>query len=145
MKKILLFALLLPFISIFITSCSDDEADANDSIQGNWSIVKAERAMQDDYTEENIGYMNFSSETVEYNFTLIDSSYAGTTDWELTTEMVNSGFHTVPKYTLTLGEVWKFDILFGDGTDDSAEDAREMMLTELDQDYDYYVLYLEKR
>lgn len=139
-----LFAISISFLLI---SCSDDEADANDSLKGDWEVKKAIWVSNEGNIEEpDSGYMNFSSETVEYNFTVLDSTYSGTTDWKLTKEMVNEGFHKVPKYTLTIGEGLSYNVLFGDGTDDSAEDATEMTLTQDEGLTDeYMVLSLEKR
>lgn len=145
MKSLLILISLS--IATFLISCSDDEADANASLKGDWDVKKAIWVTNDGNIEtQDAGYMNFSSETVEYNFTVTDSTYSGTADWELTKEMVNSGFHKVPKYTLTIGEVFTYDVLFGDGTDDSAEDATEITLTQDEEATEgYMVLNLEKR
>ena len=68
-------------------------------------------------------------ETVNYNFTRIDTTYNGSSIWFLKSEKINAGFTRVNQHTLTLTDNFIFDVTFEDDTKNAEKNAKKMTLT----------------
>lgn len=149
--------LLLAFMSL-VSSCSLNEEQAENSIEGKWEVKKITSIYgkfnggfsgDETITQEGIlGEFNFSESLVDFEFTRNDTLFSGMSTWNLTSERVNEGFVKVTKFKLAIEDYFNFDCVFGDETKNSEKNATNMTLMRYPEGQEYGVfiqLELEKK
>jgi|GEM_PF-832205 hypothetical protein len=123
-----------------LISCNKDERQAKNSIEGMWEVTaitttkgQINNAFFVETSTETetgqLGTFDFLDETVNYNFTRIDTTYNGSSIWFLKSEKINAGFTRVNQHTLTLTDNFIFDVTFEDDTKNAEKNAKKMTLT----------------
>ena len=134
--KLLNYSTLLFFACCSVSCSLIDRKQAEQSLQGNWNVTSifsqekdASGPNRDGEHEEfgQLGTFSFSGNRVIYGYTRLGITYSDTSPWELTREVVPSGFFTATNYTLSLRDK-AYDVSFGDRTSDSERDAKELEL-----------------
>ena len=126
---------------VFISSCKKDEAQAEDSLVGEWQVTEinsyygtftenSQNIIGEKLEKGSLGSFLFKDEVVDYSFTRNDTLYSGTDNWILSFEKVNSGFTQVNKFTLSIGNKFDFDLTFEDQTSNAEKDAKFINLAE---------------
>ncbi len=127
-------------VSLLLSACNRNEIQATDSLEGEW-IITAITSYYGDFSnngfspietvEESgqLGSMSFGEDSVSYEFTRNDTLYVGSSLWMLTEEKVNEGFFRVPKFTLVMGDVFVFEVAFGNQTKNAERNATDITLT----------------
>lgn len=142
LMKLSYLSFLLISLSCLLTSCRKDKIQAENSIEGDWKVTEIitqygaflNNTFVSDSTRRNsgdLGTFTFTAENVSYNVILNQLLFSGNQGWSLTYERVNSGFVRVPKYTLTIGTEFIFDVFFEDGTRNAEKNAKLITLTQI--------------
>lgn len=153
MKQPVIF--LICCFALLTSSCQKQNLkNANNSLEGTWEVAEVFSDQKDGsgihgdgrhWENGELGIFTFTENNVTYSFTRLDSTYAETTDWNLTREKVKEGFHKVENYTLRIGNR-NYDCEFGNGTSDAEKNATNATLTfETDAASPYFVLTLVKQ
>lgn len=132
---------LLFSLAVLFTACNRDEVQARKSIEGEWEVTTITstygESTQNGFSSDSsfsetgaLGTFDFGDESVAYAFTRRDTAFAGSTDWTLVVEKVNSGFTKVNQSTLTLENEFTFDVQFEDGTKNAEKKAEYATFTQ---------------
>lgn len=127
-------------LSLLLGSCTKDEIQGRNSLDGTWNINKILSQYADFQVENNtvissenlenieetgdLGRFIFSENKVNYNFTRNDTVFSGDGNWELKLEKVNTGFFKTNKWTLIIADDFVFDVTFEDATKNSEKNAK---------------------
>lgn len=134
-------AVVLILFATKLTSCTEEEIEAKESVIGEWKVTSIE-SLYGVFTTNghngltpvneagNLGFFNFSeSGELTYSFTRNDTLYQNTTEWKLHSTKERVGFNNVTKHKLDVAGFLNFEVMFGDGTKNSARNASEIELT----------------
>lgn len=137
--NVLLLVALLAMLAI--SSCKKDEAQAEESLIGEWNVTEinsyygkfsetGQNIFDDKFEKGQFGTFLFKEDVVDYSFTRNDTLYSGSDNWILSFEKVNSGFTQVNRFKLVIGNTFYFDLAFEDQTSNAEKDATYVTLTE---------------
>ncbi|GAB5539220.1 MAG: hypothetical protein Salg2KO_13230 [Salibacteraceae bacterium] len=125
---------------------------------GFWTVVRIETQYVqsslsgfsvDSTTVEtgDLGFFEFDSDIVSYEFSRTDSMHLGTANWYLEAVKVNDGFTRVNQYNLTIENRFDFDVQFEDGTKNSQHKASNAELLQMptSTDEELLIFTLEKQ
>jgi len=127
------------------------------SLEGDWKVNSIFSSIQiidadgtlissEELETGDLGFFRFSENQLDYNFTMQDSLFENSNDWELERDTRPAGFFKEEIYTLRLDD-FTFNCEFGDQTSDAEKKATEVRLIFKGLqigDADYFELSLEK-
>lgn len=128
-------------ICFALGSCSRDEVQARQSLEGSWNVVEI-TSIYGEFSGNGfnptqtiretgaLGSFDFSASTVDYSFTRNDTLFSGSAPWTLIYEKVNSGFIRVPQFELEIEGKFLFEVSFGDQTKNAEKNATEATFRE---------------
>lgn len=119
MKKLLFLSLIL-----LLVGCSNVLEDAQDSIEGNWSIISI-HAFDNNlfFLEENDveGFFEIKSTTIDYSFEFGGENFENNYEYQLERTRENAGFFKVDRFKIEGEET--YIVKYGDETNDAHVDA----------------------